>query len=161
MRFKYLLIPLLLLFAVNCFATEREMFGIGAFAGNTAGDTDGTTGKYKLNNSHGSDVSFGLETTGVNGYQLYGDYLFYRYDFLNVPEIKRPPFFGGGGQNITYSEDRGKNKVDKFSLAFPVGNEYLFWKPSVDAFLELVPVLSSTPDTKFQFGGGIGIKFLF
>ena len=157
MRFKYLLIPVILLLAANSFATEKEMFGIDVFAG----DTDGITGQYLLKYSDAHDVNFGLETTGDKGYQHYGDYFFYQYDFIKVPEGKRPLFFGGGAQNITYSVANGKNKDDKFSLRFPVGNEQLFWKSSLDAFLELVPVLSSTPDTKFQYGGGIGIKFFF
>jgi hypothetical protein len=148
---------MILLLAANSFATEREMFGTGVFAG----DTDGITGKYKLNNSHASGVSFGLEPTGGNAYQIYGDYLFFKYDFIKVPEAKQPLYFGAGAQNITDSVDDGKNTGDIFSLRFPVGNEDLFWKSSLDAFLELVPVLSSTPDMKFQFGGGIGIKFLF
>jgi len=158
MRFKYLLIPMiLLLLAANSFAAEREMFGIGMLAG----DTDGITGKYKLKNSRASDVSFGSETTGDNGSLIYGDYLFYQYDFIKAQEGNRRLYFGGGAQNTTYSEDGGKNKGDMFGLRFPVGNEHLFWKSSSDAFLELVPVLSSTPGSKFQLGGGIGIKFFF
>ena len=157
MRFKYLLIPMILLLAANSFAAEREMLGIGGFAG----DKDGITGKFMLKNSRAPDVSFGSETTGDTDYQIYGDYLFYKYDFIKVPEGKRLLYFGGGAQNITYSEDDGKRKDHNFGLRFPVGNEYLFWKSSSDAFLELVPVLSSTPGTKFPFGGGISIKFFF
>jgi len=157
MRFKFLLIPMILLLAANSFATERDMSGLGMFAR----DTDGIAGKYTLNNSHASDVSFGLETTDDNGHQIYGDYLFNKLDFLKVSEGKQPLYFGSGAQKITYSADDGKNKGDKFSLKFPVGNDYQFWKSSLDAFFELVPVLNSTPDMKFQFGGGIGIKLLF
>ena len=157
MRFKYLLIPMVLLLTANSFAAESEMVGMGVFAG----DADEINEIYKLKNSRASDSRFGGAATGDNGYQIYGDYLFYQPDFIEVPEGKGPLYFGGGAQNITYSEYDGKNKGDKFGLRFPVANEYLFWKSSTDAFLELSPVLSSTPDTKFQFGGGIGIKFLF
>jgi len=157
MRFKYLLIPLILLLAANSFATEKDIFGSGVFVG----DTDGITGKYKLNDRHAPDVSFGLEAAGDNGHQIYGDYFFYKLDFLKVSEGKQPLYFGGGAQNITDSIADAKNTGDKFSLRFPVGNDFLFWKSSLDAFFELAPVLSSTPDMKFQFGGGIDIKLLF
>jgi hypothetical protein len=157
MRFKYLLILMILLLATNSFAAEREMFGIGVLAG----VTDGITVKSVLRNGRAPFVSFGSETPGDTEYQIYGDNLFYKYDFIKVPEGKRSLYSGAGAQYITPIADIGKNKNQKIGFRFPVGNEHLFWKSSSDAFLELVPVLNSTPDTKFQFGGGIGIKFFF
>lgn len=157
MRFKYLLIPMILLLAANCFAAEREKSVSGVFAR----DAEGITAKFMLKNSRTLDVSFGSQSTGDSDYQFNYGYLIYKYDFIKVAEGRRQLNFGGGDQNITASEHAAKNKDHIFGLRFPVGNEYLFWKSSSDAFLEFLPALSSTPDSKFQFGGGIGIKFFF
>jgi len=155
MRIKYLLIPLIVLLATNSPAIAGERFGIGVIAGNP----DGITGKYMMNNNRAIDVGFGWKTTGDNEYNFYGDYLFYKDDVIKVPQGRLPLYFGVGARYTTYSEDAGKD--DKFGIRIPVGIEYLFWKSSVGIFVEFVPVLSLTPDTKFEFGSGIGIRYFF
>ena len=157
MRIKYLLIPLILLLATNSLATEGDKFGIGVIAG----DPDGITGKYMMKNSRAIDAGFGWKTKGDNEYHIYGDYLFYKYDLFKVPHGILPLYFGGGARYITYSEDNEKKKDDKFGIRIPVGIEYLFRNSSLGIFLELVPVLNLTPNTDFDFGGGIGIRFFF
>ena len=155
MRIKYLLIPLILLLATNSLAIAGERFGIGVIAGNP----DGITGKYLMNNNRAIDVGFGWKTSGDKEYQIYGDYLFYKYDLIKVPHGKLPLYFGVGARYINYREDDGKD--NKFGIRIPVGIEYLFWESRLGAFAEFVPVLSLTPDTKFEFGSGIGIRYFF
>ena len=155
MRIKYLLIPLIVLLATNSLAIERKKFGIGVIAGNP----DGITGKYLMKNNRAIDVGFGWKTTGDNEYEIYGDYLFYKYGVIEVSKGKLPIYFGVGARYITYREDDRKD--DKFGIRIPVGIEYLFWKSRLGAFAEFVPVLSLTPDTEFEFGGGIRIRYFF
>jgi hypothetical protein len=112
-----------------------------------------------MKNSRAIDAGFGWNTKGDNEYHIYGDYLFYKYDLVKVPHGKGPLYFGGGTRYITCREDEEKKKDDKFGIRIPVGIEYLFWDSSLGIFLELVPVLNLTPDTDFEFGSGIGIRF--
>jgi hypothetical protein len=162
MRILYLVIPLIVFLATNSFAIERKKFGIGVIAGNP----DAITGKYMMKNGNAIDAGLGWKTKGDNKYTIYGDYLFYKYDFIKVQNGKLPLYFGGGVRYITYSGEEtekkgGKKKDDEFGIRIPVGIEYLFRKPSLGIFLELVPVLNLTPDTNFEFGSGIGIRFFF
>jgi len=162
MRIIYLVIPLILFLATNSLAIERKKFGIGVIAGNP----DAITGKYMMKNGHAIDAGFGWKTKGDNKYTIYGDYLFYKYDFIKVKRGKLPLYFGGGVRYITYSEDEnekkeGKKKDDELGIRIPVGIEYLFGNPSLGIFFEVVPVLNLTPDTIFEFGSGIGIRFFF
>jgi len=155
MRWKYLLIPLILALASNALAFDgKKRFGIGVIAG----DPDGITGKFRLKNNRAIDFGFGWKTSGDKEYQFYGNYLIYKYGLIEVPQGKLPIYFGAGARFITYSED---DKDSEFGLRIPVGIEYIFWESQLGAFLELVPVLCLTPDTEFEFGGGIGIRFFF
>jgi len=155
MRIKYLLIFLIVLFATNCLAAGGKTVGIGLYAGNP----DGITGKYMLKNS--GAVGFGWKQTSDKETHIYGDYLLYKWNFFQVPEGKTGLYFGGGVRYITYGDDDGKKKDDEFGLRIPVGIEYFFWKSQLGAFGEFAPVLNFTSDTEFEFGGAIGIRFLF
>ena len=158
MRIKYLLFFLIVLLATNSFAAGRKDIGIDVYAG----DPDGITGKYMLKNNRAVAVGFGWKETGDKETQIYGDYLFYKWNFIKVPDGKMALYFGGGGRYISYGGDDGKKKKDdEFGLRIPVGVEYFFWQSQLGAFGEFVPVLNLTPDTKFEFGGGIGIRYFF
>ncbi len=152
MKLKYLVIPVILLFAANVFAIEGERFGVGVIVG----EPTGVTGKYMLNENSALDVGVGWETSGDDEFHVYGDYLYHLYDVFQVKKGKLPFYFGGGIRFV----DREK-KDDKFGIRIPVGVEYRFDKIPFRAFLELVPVLNLTPDTDFDLEGGIGIRFFF
>ncbi len=159
MRIKYLLIFLIVLFATNALAAGGKTVGIGVYAG----DPDGITGKYMLKNSRAVAVGFGWKQTGDKETHIYGDYLLYKWNIIKIPEGKTALYFGAGGRYITYGDDDGKKKKkdDEFGLRIPVGIEYFFWKSQLGAFGEFVPVLNFSPDTEFEFGGAIGIRFFF
>jgi hypothetical protein len=160
MRIKYLLIFLIVLVATNSLAAGgKKDIGIGVYAG----DPDGITGKYMLKNNRAVAGGVGWKTTGDKETQIYGDYLFYKWNVIQVPEGKLALYFGGGGRYISYGDDDGrkKKKDDEFGLRIPVGIEYFFWQSQLGAFMEFVPVLNLTPDTEFDSGGAIGIRFFF
>ena len=158
MRIKYLLFFLIVLLATNSFAAGRKDIGISVYAG----DPDGITGKYMLKNNRAVAVGFGWKETGDKETQIYGDYLFYKWSFIKVPDGKMALYFGGGGRYISYGGDDGKKKKDdEFGLRIPVGVEYFFWQSQLGAFGEFVPVLNLTPDSEMEFGGAIGIRFFF
>jgi len=160
MKIKYLLIPFIVLLATNSLAIESKKFGIGVYAG----ALDGITGKYMMKDNCAIAVGFGWKESGEKETQIYGDYLIYKWNFIQVSEGKTALYFGGGVRNISYGDDDGKKKKEKddeFGLRIPVGIEYFFWKSQLGAFGEFVPVLNFTPDTEFEFGGAIGIRYFF
>lgn len=158
MRLHYLLIPFILVLAADASAFDgKKKIGIGVIAG----DQDDITDNYRLSNNQVIDFGSGRKISGDKGYQIFGDHLIFRNGLIEVPEGNLQLYFGGGARFITYSDDNDKNKNDEFGLSIPVGIEYLFWKPQLGAFLELVPVLCLTADTEFEFGSGIGLRLFF
>ena len=164
MKIKYLLIPFIILLATNSFAIERKKFGLGVISG----DPVGITGKYMMKNSRAIAAGLAWKSDGNKENKIYGDYLFYEYDFIKVKRGKLPLYYGGGVRYITYpeAEDEKKKKGDKKNLdelgiRFPVGIEYFLQSPSLGVFLEVVPVLNLTPSTELEWGTAIGIRFFF
>jgi len=152
MKIKYCSIIIIIFIATNALALERKKFGVGIIAG----EPTGITVKYMLDDKSAIDAGVGWETSGDNEFHIYGDYLYHMNDLIKVPHGKLPLYFGGGLRFI----DREKKK-DKLGIRIPAGIEYLFKDLSLGAFFELVPVLNLTPDTDFDFEGGIGIRFFF
>ena len=152
MKPRVLVVVLIVFFAANAFALERNTFGVGVIAG----EPSGVTAKYMLDNNSAVDGGVGWETSGDNEFHIYTDYLYHMYDVIEVPRGELPLYFGGGIRFV----DR-EDKDDKLGVRLPVGVEYLFEKVSLGAFFELVPVLNLTPDTDFDLEGGIGIRFFF
>lgn len=159
MKIKCMLILLIVFFASNVLAIERNTFGIGVIAG----EPTGITGKFMIDNISAIDVGAGWETSGDNEFHLYGDYLYHvyglfgLYDLFTVEKENLPFYFGGGVRYI-----RLENEKDEYGIRFPVGFEFLFSNVPLGAFIEVAPVLNLRPDTEFDdIEGGIGIRFYF
>jgi hypothetical protein len=52
----------------------------------------------------------------------------------------------------------GDGKVG-FGVRVPLGARWVFRGTPLEAFVELVPGLRLFPDTSFDFGGGLGIRW--
>lgn len=152
MKFKHLVILLIVSIAANASAMERTKLGIGVIIG----EPTGLTGKYMIDDNSAIDAGVGWETGGDNELHIYGDYLFHLYDVIEVPKGKLPIYFGGGARWVSR-----ENKDNKFGIRVPIGVEYLFEDISLGAFVELVPVLNLTPDTDFDLEAGTGIRYFF
>ncbi len=152
MKYKFLVVVFVVLLAAPALAADGRTFGIGVIAG----EPTGITGKYMLNETNAIDVGIGWETSGDNEFHVYGDYLFHFYNLITVKKGSLPAYVGGGLRFV----DRDNND-NEFGIRIPVGIEYLFEDVALGAFAELVPVLNLTPDTDFDFEGGIGIRFYF
>lgn len=164
MRIGCLVIALILLLPVSSLAIEGKEFGIGVIAG----DIDGITGKYMLENNCAIAAGVGWKTSGDNEYRIYGDYLLYRYDLIEVQSGKLPVYFGAGVRYISLRQDEEAERdeedekdEEKIGIRIPVGIEYFFWDASFRFFVELVPTLNLTPNTDVEFETGIGIRFFF
>jgi hypothetical protein len=152
MKFKYIVMIIVVLFAAQAWAAEYRTFGIGVIAG----EPTGITAKYMIDGNSGIDGGIGWKTSGDDEYHIYGDYLFHLHDLIAVKKGSLPIYFGGGLRFVNRDE-----KDDKFGIRIPVGLEYLFENVPLGAFGEIVPVLNLTPDTDFDLEGGIGIRFYF
>ena len=70
-------------------------------------------------------------------------------------EKGRLPFYLGIGASITFASDF------ELGIRIPLGAEYIFEDTPIGVFGEFVPRLNFLPNTKFKFGGGVGIRFYF
>ncbi len=153
MKFKYVIILLIVSLAANVSAMERERFGIGVILGKPTG----ITGKYIIDSNNATVVGIGWETINDKESYIYADYLFHFYDVIEVPKGKLPLYYGTGIRWV-YRE----NKDNKLGFRIPFGLEYLFEDVSLGAFLELVPVLNVTQDTDLiDWEAGTGIRYFF
>jgi hypothetical protein len=153
MKLKYCVIAIIIvMLSTPALAADGRTFGIGVIAG----EPTGITGKYMLNENNAIDAGVGWKTSGDSEFHIYADYLFHFHDLIKVSKGALPVYVGGGLRYV----DRDK-KDNKFGIRIPVGLEYLFENVSLGAFAELVPVLNLSPDTDFDFEGGVGIRFYF
>ena len=87
---------------------------------------------------------------------LHLDYLFHKFEWIEVEEGRLPVYFGVGGR--IKLADEGD---DLIGARFPIGLNYLMADAPLDFFLEVVPILDLTPDTDFELNAAIGGRFWF
>ncbi|MFC2170255.1 hypothetical protein ACFLRM_06830 [Acidobacteriota bacterium] len=80
------------------------------------------------------------------------DYLLHNYRIFQAQSGRLPLYYGIGGRIIDSAET-------KIGVRIPIGISYIFPNEFVDIFFELVPTLDLTPDTDFNLGGALGIRF--
>ena len=133
-------------------SAETSAFGIGIIVG----EPTGVGIKTHLNS--GNALAFGLAWSldEDNELHVHGDYLYHRYDLIEVDEGEMPLYFGIGGR--IKINDPGDDNV---GVRFPVGLAYIFEDAPFDIFLEIVPILDLAPDTDFDLNGAIGARFWF
>ena len=92
MKIKYIVVLLIVFLAMNVHAAERKKIGIGVILG----EPTGITGKFMIDDTNAIDVGAGWETSGDNRLHIYGDYLFHKYDVIEVSKGLLPLYFGIG-----------------------------------------------------------------
>ena len=152
MKKNLIVLALFLFAATHSFAFERNKFGLGV----VAGDPNGITAKYMIDNNYGIDATVGWKTSGEDEFYVAADFLLHLYDIVNIPKGVSPLYFGGGLRLV----DR-EDTENKFGIRVPFGIEYVFLNGSLGAFGELVPILNFTPDVESDFEFGIGIRYFF
>jgi len=152
MKFKIVVITLIVLFSAQVFAAEDDNLGFGVILG----EPTGITAKFLLSDESAIDAGAGWDTSGDDRIHVYADYLFHINDLFDVGKGSLPLFFGAGLRFISIEDDD-----DELGIRLPVGLEYVFPKLPIRIFGELVPVLDLTPDTEFDMDGGVGIRYFF
>jgi hypothetical protein len=133
-------------------AQNDSGFGLGAMIGEPSGFS------AKLWTTHQNSFNFGAALSLLNDSDitLQGDYVWYKWDLIDMDKGRMPFYFGIGAR--WRKRDVGD---DNFGARVPIGLNYLFPNSHFDLFGEVVPILDLAPDTEFRLGGAIGGRYFF
>lgn len=132
-------------------AQEPRPFGLGMIVG----EPTGINAKYYLNRENALQGSAAWSLEGNNSFTLQGDYLFHRYEWIQVQSGQLPVFFGVGA-GLTFQD-----RDNEVGVRFPAGLDYIFEGAPMDIFGQLVPVLELAPSTDFNFEAALGVRYFF
>ena len=145
---KLLIVALFGLAALNLSAQDSG-FGAGAIIG----EPTGLSGKSWISSYDALDAGIAWSISYA-WFHVHADYLRHVFGLIPV-EQGQLPFYFGGGAGI------GFGREISIAARVPVGLDYLFDGTPLDIFIELVPGLQLIPDTRFEMGGGIGVRYWF
>ncbi len=129
--------------------TDRNR-GLGAILG----DPTGISAAYWTSGSNSFSAGAAWHFVNNPSLHIHIDYLFYRFDIIEVNKGSLPLYFGLGGR-VRFDNE------DKFGVRFPLGVAYHFANDPLEIFLEVVPVLDLVPGTGISGNSGIGIRYYF
>ena len=121
------------------------------------GEPTGIDLKIFLNRVHALEFALAWSLSDENEMHLQGDYLWHKYDLIDLDNGDEFPLFFGVGGRVVLRDERD----DIVGIRFPVGLDYIFTNYPFDIFFELVPILDVAPDTDFDLEGAIGARFWF
>lgn len=133
-------------------AQEVGPFGLGIIVG----EPTGINAKYYLNRVNAIQGSAAWSLEADNDFQIEGDYLFHRYDWIKVENGELPVYFGIGGE-VAFRE----NRDNLVGIRFPIGLDYIFAGAPLDVFAQIVPIFQVAPATDLEFGAALGVRFFF
>jgi hypothetical protein len=136
-------------------ATAQDTKHVGV--GFIVGEPTGLDAKFFLNNENALEFGLAWSLSGDNELRVQGDYLWHRYDLIELSNGDEMPFFFGVGLRWVSVDEFD----DVFGIRFPIGLAYMFTNYPFDIFAEIVPILDLTPDTDFDLEGAIGARFWF
>ena len=145
---KYILIAILAVFSLGIPAQDS---GLGA--GIIVGEPTGLSAKSWLSSHDAIDA--GVAWSISHGwFHIHADYLRHVFELIPV-EMGQLPLYFGLGARLGFGNDV------IIGARVPVGLDYIFDGTPLDVFIEIVPGLAIIPDTKFDMGGGIGVRYWF
>lgn len=145
---KILLIAILGVLAIGIKAQDS---GLGA--GIIIGEPTGLSAKVWFSDIDALDAGLAWSISH-NWIHLHADYLRHSFDLIPVEEGQLPLYYGVGARI-------GLGTSIFVGARLPVGLDYFFEGLPLDIFIEIVPGLALLPDTRFDIGGGIGIRYWF
>lgn len=135
--------------AAEAQSTDRSR-GLGA----VIGEPTGVSAAYWTTGSNAFSAGAAWHFVQNPSLHIHADYLFYRFDIIEVTRGSLPLYFGLGAR-IRFDDE------DKFGVRFPLGVAYHFADNPLEIFFELVPVLELVPGTTLAGNSGIGIRYYF
>ncbi len=121
------------------------------------GEPTGIDLKIFLNRVHALEFALAWSLSDENEMHLQGDYLWHKYDLIDLDNADQLPLFFGVGGRVVLRDERD----DLVGIRIPVGLDYIFTNYPFDIFFELVPILDLAPETDFDLEGAIGARFWF
>jgi len=149
-----LLALVILSFVINARAQESGL-GVGIMIG----EPSGLSFKKWINNSNAIDAGLGWSFTEDGSIHFHADYLYHNYDLIKFSDAKAPLYFGIGGR-FKVKNDK-KSVGNSIGVRIPVGVSYQFTTAPFDVFLEVVPILDLSPDTRVSFNSALGVRYYF
>jgi hypothetical protein len=145
--------------AAPAMAQDTKHAGLGFIVG----EPTGLDAKFFLNNENALEFALAWSLSGDNELHIQGDYLWHRYDLIDLTNGDEMPFyFGIGARVVVRDDDPGEdNDDDIIGIRFPLGLAYMFTNYPFDIFVSIVPILDLTPDSDFDLEGAIGARFWF
>jgi hypothetical protein len=139
--------------AATTAAQEEKKVGLGFIVG----EPTGIDLKMWIGGDNALEFGLAWSLSDDEDLHIQGDYLWHRFDLIDLDNSDQLPlFFGIGGRIIL--RDEGDDIV---GIRFPVGLDYIFTNYPFDIFVEIVPILDLAPDTDFDLEGAIGARFWF
>ena len=147
--------PIPLILMITLLATALMPIRASAQTGGTGlgfvlGEPTGLTARF-MRGGNNFQVHAAWSFSDDAALQLNGDYL--RSGQIDMEPMM--PFYFGIGVLVKFADE------SKMGIRFPVGLNYFFKGDPFEVFGELVPTLRIIPDTGFDFGGGVGIRYYF
>ena len=141
------------LIPVSTAASEhRSSFGAGIILG----EPTGVSMKLWTGGSTAVQGAVAWSFTEHTNLHLHADYIWHRWNLIQVEKGSLPLYFGVGGRL------RLRDEIDDtLGVRFPVGLAYEFADAPFDLFLELVPVLDLTPSSEFDLNAALGGRYYF
>lgn len=152
---RKIVVPLLVVLAALAgpASAQRKQVGLGFIIG----EPTGVDLKIFFDRTNALELALAWSLSDDNDLHIQGDYLWHRYDLINLDNRDEMPlFFGVGGRIILID-----HVDDVVGIRFPVGLDYIFANYPFDIFVEIVPILDLAPDTDFDLEGAIGARFWF
>jgi hypothetical protein len=147
----FILFSTLVIISSSSLLAQDKGFGIGIIIG----EPTGVSGKLWLGGDNALDMAAAWSFKGDGSILLQADYVWHKFNLINVSSGKLPLYFGIGGRVIFESNDT------YIGARVPVGLDYIFSGTPLDIFVEIVAILDLVPSTDFDIGGGLGIRFWF
>ena len=148
MKKTFLISALLLI--INFTNAQNRNFGLGIILG----EPTGISAKLVTNRVNAFDFAAAWSFKDQGHLLLQADYIWHNFELIQVPSGRLPLYYGIGGR-VIFSND------PLVGIRIPVGLDYQFEREPIDIFVEIVPILDIVPATKFNIGGGIGVRFWF
>jgi hypothetical protein len=146
---KIYLIVLLATLISPIYAQYRG-FGLGIILG----EPTGISAKLTTNHISALDFAAAWSFKDQGHLLLQVDHIWQNFDLIQVPSGRLPLYYGIGGR-VIFSND------PLVGIRIPIGLDYQFEREPLDIFIEIVPILDIIPATKFNMGGGLGVRFWF
>ena len=145
--------------AIPLFA-EAGPFGLGL----VVGEPTGLSASLRLNKAAMLQGTAAWDLTSPGGITLAADYLFLFDDAFRIEKTAIPLYIGFGAKLVILMGDGRYGDDDSaigIAARIPMGIRWLFDDLPLEAFLELSPGVRLFPETAFDAGGGIGLRWYF